>query len=81
MTFAKALPWPGNLRLGRSFRPRGTQAFADKRHYSAVHINSMTVHDETALPFGGINRSGWGRFNAAEGMEEFLVTKSVTWDD
>lgn len=41
----------------------------------------MTVHDETALPFGGINRSGWGRFNAAEGMEEFLVTKSVTWDD
>lgn len=41
----------------------------------------MTVQDEVALPFGGVNRSGWGRFNSAEGMEEFLVTKSVTWDD
>ncbi|GJN78568.1 hypothetical protein PLIIFM63780_002062 [Purpureocillium lilacinum] len=56
-------------------------ALARKLETGAVHINSMTVHDETALPFGGINRSGWGRFNAAEGMEEFLVTKSVTWDD
>ena len=48
---------------------------------SAVHINSMTVHDEPALPHGGVKDSGWGRFNTAQGMEEFLVTKTVTWDD
>ena len=41
----------------------------------------MTIHDETALPFGGIKNSGWGRFNAEQGLHEFLVTKSVTWDD
>ncbi|KAM4057260.1 aldehyde dehydrogenase family protein [Hirsutella rhossiliensis] len=56
-------------------------ALAKKLECGAVHINSMTVQDEVALPFGGVNRSGWGRFNAAEGMEEFLVTKCVTWDD
>lgn len=49
--------------------------------YSAVHINSMTIHDEPVLPHGGVKASGWGRFNAAQGMEEFLVTKSVTWMD
>ncbi|PHH90569.1 hypothetical protein CDD83_3256 [Cordyceps sp. RAO-2017] len=56
-------------------------ALAKRLESGAVHINSMTVHDEVALPFGGVKRSGWGRFNADEGMEEFLVTKTVTWDD
>ncbi|KAJ4296369.1 hypothetical protein N0V90_006414 [Kalmusia sp. IMI 367209] len=56
-------------------------AIARKLESGAVHINSMTIHDEVALPFGGIKNSGWGRFNAEQGMEEFLVTKSVTWDD
>lgn len=49
--------------------------------YSAIHINSMTIHDEPVLPHGGVKNSGWGRFNAAEGLNEFLVTKSVTWMD
>ena len=48
---------------------------------SAVHINSMTVHDEVVLPFGGVKNSGWGRFNEKQGIEEFLVTKTVTWKD
>ncbi|KAA8567391.1 hypothetical protein EYC84_010410 [Monilinia fructicola] len=47
----------------------------------AVHINSMSVRDEPALPMGGVKKSGWGRFNTVLGMEEFLVAKSVTWDD
>ncbi|KAL2831754.1 aldehyde dehydrogenase domain-containing protein [Aspergillus cavernicola] len=47
----------------------------------AVHINSMTIHDEPVLPHGGVKNSGWGRFNASQGLEEFLVTKSVTWMD
>ncbi|KAK2749689.1 hypothetical protein FQN57_005912 [Myotisia sp. PD_48] len=47
----------------------------------AVHINSMTVHDEASLPHGGIKCSGYGRFGGAHGLDEFLSTKSVTWMD
>jgi acyl-CoA reductase-like NAD-dependent aldehyde dehydrogenase len=45
----------------------------------AVHINSMTVHDENALPHGGTKSSGWGRFNGLYGLSEWVQTKSVTW--
>jgi acyl-CoA reductase-like NAD-dependent aldehyde dehydrogenase len=41
----------------------------------------MTPHDEPILPFGGVKDSGWGRFNGPDGLDEFLVTKTVTWDD
>ncbi|KAF7184080.1 hypothetical protein CNMCM7691_004639 [Aspergillus felis] len=44
----------------------------------AVHINSMTVHDEPTLPHGGYGDSGWGRFGAHWGLEEFVQTKVVT---
>lgn len=47
----------------------------------AVHINSMTIHDEPVLPHGGVKNSGWGRFNGDMGLDEFLVTKSITWKD
>lgn len=56
-------------------------AMARRIQTGAVHINSMTVHDEPVLPHGGVKASGWGRFNAAQGLEEFLVSKSVTWMD
>ncbi|OOF96403.1 hypothetical protein ASPCADRAFT_144825 [Aspergillus carbonarius ITEM 5010] len=56
-------------------------AMARKIQSGAVHINSMTVHDEPALPHGGVKNSGWGRFNSSHGLDEFLVTKSVTWMD
>jgi acyl-CoA reductase-like NAD-dependent aldehyde dehydrogenase len=49
-------------------------------NHSAVHINSMTVHDEAALPHGGVKRSGYGRFGTKL-LDEFLWTKSVTWMD
>ncbi|KAK5122884.1 hypothetical protein LTR85_003449 [Meristemomyces frigidus] len=45
----------------------------------AVHINSMTVHDEGMLPHGGVKKSGWGRFNGQWGLEEFLKLKTVTY--
>lgn len=45
----------------------------------AAHINTMTVHDEFALPHGGYKKSGFGRFNGKQGLEEFLQYKSVTW--
>lgn len=44
----------------------------------AVHINSMTVHDEPTLPHGGYGDSCWGRFGARWGLEEFVQTKVVT---
>ncbi|KAE8323152.1 putative aldehyde dehydrogenase [Aspergillus sergii] len=44
----------------------------------AVHINSMTVHDEPTLPHGGYGDSGWGRFGAQWGLEEFVQTKVIT---
>ena len=47
----------------------------------AVHINAMSVHDEAGLPHGGVKMSGFGRFNASEGIEEFLKKKTVTWMD
>ena len=47
----------------------------------AVHINSMSVHDEAALPHGGAKKSGFGRFNGREGLEEWVRTKIVTFDD
>ncbi|KAJ5951520.1 uncharacterized protein N7479_009933 [Penicillium vulpinum] len=47
----------------------------------AVHINSMTIHDEAGLPHGGAKKSGYGRFNTLNGLEEWVRTKSVTWKD
>ncbi len=47
----------------------------------AVHVNSMSVHDEPGLEHGGVKSSGWGRFNAQAGIEEFLKMKTVTWRD
>jgi acyl-CoA reductase-like NAD-dependent aldehyde dehydrogenase len=45
----------------------------------AVHINGTTIHDETALPHGGVKKSGFDRFNGLPGLEEFLRSKVVTW--
>lgn len=59
--------------LGAAFR------VAEALDSGAVHINSMTVHDEFALPHGGVKKSGFGRFNGYQGLEEFLYTKSITW--
>lgn len=45
----------------------------------AVHINSISVHDETGLPHGGAKASGFGRFNTADGLNEWLRTKNITY--
>ncbi|KAJ7060561.1 Aldehyde/histidinol dehydrogenase [Mycena amicta] len=46
-----------------------------------VHINSMSVHDEAALPHGGVKNSGWGRFNGKWGLDEFLRFKTITFKE
>ena len=43
----------------------------------AVHVNSMTVHDEATLPHGGFGESGFGRFGGKWGVEEFLVERAI----
>ncbi|KAH6699709.1 vanillin dehydrogenase [Leptodontidium sp. MPI-SDFR-AT-0119] len=47
----------------------------------AVHINSMTVHDDASLPHGGVKSSGFGRFNCVQGLDEWTQTKTITWKD
>ncbi|KAI1325742.1 aldehyde dehydrogenase [Xylariaceae sp. FL0255] len=55
--------------------------FAKGIESGAVHINHMTIHDEPALPHGGTKASGYGRFNASHGLDEYLKTKTVTWQN
>ncbi|KAI9039811.1 putative aldehyde dehydrogenase [Aspergillus affinis] len=50
---------------------------AESIRAGAIHVNGMTVHDEATLPHGGQGESGWGRFGAKWGIEEFLQTKTV----
>ncbi|RBR13476.1 uncharacterized protein FIESC28_08176 [Fusarium coffeatum] len=50
---------------------------ARKLQVGAVHINSLTVHDEPTLPHGGTGSSGFGRFGAEWGLEEFCETQTV----
>lgn len=54
---------------------------AKKIETGAVHINSMSVHDESALPHGGAKKSGFGRFNGLEGLKEWVRWKTITWKD
>jgi acyl-CoA reductase-like NAD-dependent aldehyde dehydrogenase len=53
--------------------------FAKAIETGAVHINGMSIHDESALPHGGAKASGYGRFNAAHGLEEWVRTKTITF--
>jgi acyl-CoA reductase-like NAD-dependent aldehyde dehydrogenase len=43
-------------------------ALAKQIQSGAVHINSMTLHDEIQLPHGGMKSSGHGRFGVPWGM-------------
>ncbi|KAE9992163.1 hypothetical protein EG327_009896 [Venturia inaequalis] len=61
--------------LGRGLR------MAKQIESGAIHINSMSVHDEPNLPHGGVKKSGWGRFNSKWGLAEFLRTKTITFQE
>lgn len=60
---------------------RRAMRLADELESGAVHINSMTVHDDVALPHGGHKESGFGRFNGLLGLSEWTRTKAITWDE
>ncbi|KAJ8126252.1 hypothetical protein O1611_g7387 [Lasiodiplodia mahajangana] len=59
--------------LSRGFR------LAEGIEAGAVHINNMSIHDESALPHGGCKASGFGRFNTEYGLSEWLRIKTITW--
>lgn len=54
-------------------------SLAKRIESGAIHINSMSVHDEPTLPHGGMKKSGFGRFNANAGLNEFVRTKTITF--
>ncbi|PVI02998.1 aldehyde dehydrogenase [Periconia macrospinosa] len=60
---------------------RSGMHIARQLQVGGIHINTMTVHDEFGLPHGGYKKSGFGRFNGKQGLEEFLTYKTVTWTD
>jgi acyl-CoA reductase-like NAD-dependent aldehyde dehydrogenase len=83
-TEAEALELANNTDYGLSgavYSRDLTAALRVARGYEtgAVHINSMTVHDEPSLVHGGVKKSGYGRFNGAQGLDEFLRYKTITW--
>lgn len=43
-------------------------SLAQRIDSGAVHINSMTIHDEAHMPHGGTKNSGWGRFGVPWGI-------------
>lgn len=42
---------------------------ASRLYVSALHVNGSTIHDESTLPHGGTNLSGYGRFGAEWGIK------------
>ncbi|KAH6665495.1 Aldehyde/histidinol dehydrogenase [Halenospora varia] len=50
---------------------------AERIESGAVHINSMTVHDETEIPHGECKARGFGRFGSHD-LDEWLKTKTIT---
>ncbi|KAM0756034.1 aldehyde dehydrogenase [Meredithblackwellia eburnea MCA 4105] len=54
---------------------------AEQIDSGAVHINGATVHDSANMPHGGMKKSGWGRFNGKEGIQEFTQLKVITVND
>lgn len=53
---------------------------AEALETGAVHINSMSPHDEPSMPHGGTKSSGFGRFNTSLGLEEWTWTKNITYN-
>jgi len=66
-----------NAAIHSTNMPRALR-IARELEYAGVHINGLTVHDEPNLPIGGNKASGYGRNNSHWGLDEFMITKSVT---
>lgn len=56
---------------------RKALSLAARIEAGAVHINNMTIHDESALPHGGAKSSGYGSFGG--NLNEWMRTKNITY--
>ncbi len=52
-------------------------AIADRLEYGVVQINGPTVHDDPAMPFGGMKLSGYGRFGGDSMIHEFTELRWI----
>ena len=53
------------------------QDIADRLEYGVVQINGPTVHDDPAMPFGGMKQSGYGRFGGTQAIAEFTELRWI----
>lgn len=53
-------------------------SIAKRMDFGGIHINDLTIHDESTIPHGGVKQSGSGRFNSTWGLDEFTYIKSIT---
>jgi acyl-CoA reductase-like NAD-dependent aldehyde dehydrogenase len=51
---------------------------ASRLDAGCVHINGATVQNEPQAPYGGMKKSGYGRFDGSAVIEEFTEVKWVT---
>ncbi|AOJ71812.1 hypothetical protein WT60_26005 [Burkholderia sp. MSMB617WGS] len=53
-------------------------AVARRIESGICHVNGPTVHDEAQMPFGGVKPSGYGRFDGAASIAEFIGLRRIT---
>ncbi|TYL49347.1 aldehyde dehydrogenase family protein [Marinomonas sp. IMCC 4694] len=54
------------------------KVMANRVESGMCHINSATVKDDPAMPFGGLKSSGYGRFGGDACVDEFTEVRWIT---
>lgn len=52
---------------------------AERLHYGMVGVNTTAISNASA-PFGGVKESGFGREGGAQGLEEYLQLKTMSFN-
>lgn len=60
---------------------KAAHAIADRLECGIVQINGPTVHDDPAMPFGGMKDSGYGRFGGESAIEAFTELRWIATHD
>lgn len=53
-------------------------AVAGRIETGICHVNGPTVHDDPAMPFGGMKASGYGRFGGRAALDEFTELRWIS---
>lgn len=68
----------GNSIFGKNFQQ--CNEIANKLESGNVAINDFATYYVAQLPFGGIKKSGYGKFGGEEGLTGLCVAKSIVMD-